>query len=150
MAVRIRMKRMGRRHRPFFRICVMDARAPRDGKVLEEVGVYDPMVPDTDARVVLNHERVSHWLSVGAQPTEKVAVLIKKYGPGGTRVEQNKAAREKLLMAKPVPPAPKPAVKPADEPETGDATAEETNASETSENAEAESSSANTEGEVSS
>ena len=82
MAVRIRMKKMGRRHRPFFRICAMDARSPRDGKAIEELGSYDPMVPDTDRRVVLNVERVQYWLSVGAQPTEKVAVLLKKYGRG--------------------------------------------------------------------
>lgn len=88
MAVRIRMKKLGRRHRPFFRICAMDARAPRDGKIIEELGSYDPMVPDTDRRVVLNHERVRYWLSVGAQPSDKVAVLLKKYGgdsPGGQK-----------------------------------------------------------------
>ena len=52
MAVRIRMKKMGRKHRPFFRICAMDSRRPRDGRVLEELGTYDPMVPETDARAV--------------------------------------------------------------------------------------------------
>ena len=49
MAVRIRMKKFGRRHRPFYRICAMDARSPRDGRVLEELGTYDPMVPEVDA-----------------------------------------------------------------------------------------------------
>jgi len=88
----------------------MDSRTPRDGRVLEELGTYDPMIPDTDARVTLNHDRVAHWLSVGALPTEKMAVLIKKYGPGGTHVEQNQAARQRMLMAKSVPPAPKPVV----------------------------------------
>ncbi len=78
MAVRIRMKRMGRRHRPFYRICVMDSRRPRDGKAIEEVGHYDPMVKDKAQRVRLNMERVEYWLSVGAQPSEKVATLIKK------------------------------------------------------------------------
>lgn len=112
MAVRIRMKKLGRRHRPFYRICAVDARRPRDGQVLEELGTYDPMVPDTDARVVLNDERVSYWLGVGAQPTEKVGVLIKKYGPQGTHLEQMKAAREKLAMAREVPPAPEPVVAP--------------------------------------
>lgn len=57
----------------------MDARSPRDGKVIEELGTYDPMVPDTDRRVTLNNERIQYWLSVGAQPSDKVAVLIKKY-----------------------------------------------------------------------
>ncbi len=96
--VRIRLKRLGRRHRPFFRICVMDARAPRDGKTIEELGTYDPMVPDTDARVVLNRERVAYWLSVGAQPTEKVRVLLKKYGPNGTRVQENEEALKRLRL----------------------------------------------------
>src|SRR5690606_31939920 len=78
VAVRIRMKRMGRTHRPFFRICVMDARSPRDGKAIEELGHYDPMVREKSARVKLDIERVDYWISVGAQPSEKVAALIKK------------------------------------------------------------------------
>lgn len=97
MAVRIRMKKLGRKHRPFYRICAMDAHSPRDGRVLEELGIYDPMVPDTDARVVLNTERVDYWLGVGALPTDKVKVLIKKYGTNGTHLQQQTAAREKLL-----------------------------------------------------
>ena len=79
MAVRIRMKRMGRTHRPFYRICVMDARRPRDGEAIEEVGTYDPMKTEKSDRVTLKIDRVEHWLSVGAQPTEKVAVLIRKF-----------------------------------------------------------------------
>lgn len=98
MAVRIRMKRMGRRHRPFYRICAMDARAARDGRVIEELGTYDPMVPETDARAVLNAERIQYWLSVGAQPSEKVKVLIKKYGPNGTRLSEQQAALERLAQ----------------------------------------------------
>ena len=66
MAVVIRMKKMGRAHRAFFRICATDKRAPRDGRVLEELGTYDPSVPETDARAVFNQERVAHWLSSGA------------------------------------------------------------------------------------
>lgn len=78
MAVRIRLKRMGRKHRPFFRVSVMDARKPRDGETIEDIGHYDPMVQDKSARVKLNMERVDYWISVGALPTEKVAALIKK------------------------------------------------------------------------
>ncbi len=78
MAVRIRMKRMGRRHRPFYRVSVMDSRAPRDGKSIEDIGYYDPMVRDKSARIKLNLDRIDYWLSVGAQPSEKVAALIKK------------------------------------------------------------------------
>jgi small subunit ribosomal protein S16 len=96
VAVKIRMKMMGRRHRPFFRICVTDARNPRDGRVLEEVGYYDPMVPDTDARAVLDSERINYWIGVGAKPSDRVAVLIKKYGTNGTHLEAQKNAIEKL------------------------------------------------------
>ncbi len=110
MAVRIRLKKFGRKHRPYFRICATDVRKPRDGRVLEELGSYDPMVLDTDARVTLNHERVSYWLSVGAQPSDSAAVLIKKYGPNGTHLEQMKAATERLKLSRqhmtPAPAAP--------------------------------------------
>lgn len=78
MAVRIRLKRLGRRHRPFYRVSVMDARSPRDGKTIEDVGIYDPMVRNKADRVQLKMERIDYWISVGALPTEKVATLIKK------------------------------------------------------------------------
>jgi small subunit ribosomal protein S16 len=103
VSVRIRMKKMGRAHQPFFRICAVDRRAPRDGRVLEELGTYDPRVPETDARAILKAERVDYWLSVGAQPSENVAVLIKKYGSQGTHVDAQKAALEKLAQPKAVP-----------------------------------------------
>jgi len=112
VAVRIRMKKLGRRHRPFFRICAMDVRVPRDGRVLEELGTYDPMLPDVDARAVLNSERIDHWLSVGALPTDKVKVLIKKYGTGGTHRQQQEAALAKLSEARRRPEPPKVEVKP--------------------------------------
>ena len=80
MAVRIRMKKLGRRHRPFFRICAMDSRAPRDGKAIEELGYLRSDGQRRDARAVLKGERIDYWLGVGAQPSEKVKVLIKKYG----------------------------------------------------------------------
>jgi len=110
LAVKIRMKKMGRTHRPFFRICATDSRSPRDGKVLEELGTYDPMIADTDARCVFNDEgkRLTYWLSVGAQPSDKVKVLIKKYGPQGIKLAAQQAARERLAMPKVVPPAPEP------------------------------------------
>ena len=79
MAVRIRMKQLGRKHRHFFRIVAIDSRQPRDGRIIEELGTYDPHVPDTNSRVTLKPDRVKHWLSVGALPSEKVAVLFKKY-----------------------------------------------------------------------
>ena len=96
MAVRIRLKKLGRTHRPFFRVCAMDQRAPRDGRVIEELGTYDPMVPETDARAILRGDRISYWLSVGAQPSRKVATLIKKYGEGGTHLEAQAEAIGRL------------------------------------------------------
>lgn len=100
MAVRIRMKKLGRLRRPFYRICAMDSRVPRGGRVLQELGTYDPMVPDTDARVVLDVEAVEKWLSVGALPTPKVEVLIRKYGKNGTHLEAQRIAQEKLAFAR--------------------------------------------------
>ncbi len=82
MSVRIRMKRMGRKHRPFYRICVIDKRKARDGKAIEEVGFYDTTVPDKAQRVSLKMDRIDYWLSVGAQPSEKVNALIKKVKKG--------------------------------------------------------------------
>ncbi len=96
MAVRIRMKMMGRKARPFYRLCAVDARRPRDGKVIEELGYYDPMVKDTDARAILKGERIDYWMSVGALPTDKVAILIKKYGTNGTHAEQQQAALARI------------------------------------------------------
>ena len=78
MSVRIRMKKLGRKHRPFFRICAIDIRSPRDGRVIEELGTYDPLIPETDARVRMDHERVQYWLGVGAQPTDTVVRLLKQ------------------------------------------------------------------------
>ena len=74
----------------------MDQRSPRDGRVIEELGTYDPMVPETDARAILKGERIKYWLSVGAQPTPKVATLIKKYGAEGTHLEAQTEAISKL------------------------------------------------------
>src|SRR5262245_4330806 len=73
------MKRLGRKHRPFFRIVAIDSRQPRDGRVLEELGTYDPMVKDVDSRVTLVPARIKYWQSVGALPSEKVQVLLTKY-----------------------------------------------------------------------
>jgi small subunit ribosomal protein S16 len=100
VAVRIRMKKMGKKARPFYRIVVVDSRSPRDGKVIEEVGQYDPMVDDTDARVVLKRERIDYWLSVGAQPTDKAGVLLKKYGTKGTHLAKQEAAMARLKASR--------------------------------------------------
>ena len=101
MTVRIRMKKLGRKHRPFYRICAMEQRTQRDGRILEELGTYDPMVPETDARAKLDGERIKYWLSVGAQPSDKVKVLIKKYGSEGTHLEQQRLAIARLAEMPP-------------------------------------------------
>ncbi len=108
MSVRIRMKQMGRKHRHFFRICATDTKNPRDGRIIEELGTYDPHIKDTDARVTFNQDRLAYWLSVGALPSEHVAVFIKKYGPKGSHLDQQKAAVEKLRGPKSVPEAGEP------------------------------------------
>jgi len=79
VAVRIRMKRLGRKHRSYFRIVAIDGRQPRDGRIIEELGSYDPMVKNTEERVKLKPDRIKYWLGVGALPSERVAVLLKKY-----------------------------------------------------------------------
>jgi small subunit ribosomal protein S16 len=96
VGVKIRLKKMGHKHRPFFRVCAMDARAPRDGRVIEELGTYDPMVPETDARAILHGDRIAYWLSVGAQPTPKVGTLIRKYGKDGTHLTAQSEAIARL------------------------------------------------------
>lgn len=75
----MRLKRMGRRHRPFYRINVMDKRTPRDGRVIEELGWFDPSAAE-DRQVSLNVERIDYWLSVGAQPSDTVRSLLRKNG----------------------------------------------------------------------
>lgn len=133
MSVRIRMKRMGRSHQPYFRICAIDRHAPNRGRVLEELGTYDPRVSDTDARAILKADRIDHWLSVGAQPSEKVAVLIKKYGSKGTHADAQKAALERLAQPRVVPDPGPPASRPKppkSEPEAAPPAAEESAAAE--------------------
>ena len=83
MAVVIRMKRSGRRNRPCYRITVADSRAPRDGRVLESLGLYDPIAPDKEAQVVLDVERAKHWIEHGAQPSETVRSILKRNGVFG-------------------------------------------------------------------
>jgi small subunit ribosomal protein S16 len=120
------MKRLGRKNRPFYRVVAVDSRCARDGRVLEYLGHYDPTVADTDARAILNSERIDYWLSVGALPSDKVSVLIKKYGTQGTHRSQQQAALERLKAPKrftPPPPVSKPRKK--GEPEAQAPAAEE-------------------------
>jgi small subunit ribosomal protein S16 len=78
MAVKIRLRRMGQKKAPFYRIVVSDSRSPRDGKFIEEIGTYDPTKEPTVFNI--NEEAAKRWLSNGAQPTETVGKLLKKAG----------------------------------------------------------------------
>jgi small subunit ribosomal protein S16 len=86
------MKKMGRKHRHYFRIVAIDARQPRDGRVIEELGSYDPQVKNTDERVRLKPARVKYWMSVGALPSENVAILLEKYLAKAEQQETEAAA----------------------------------------------------------
>ena len=78
--VRIRMKRMGRKNRPYWRIAAADGRAPRDGKVIEVLGTYEPHIHDPIKQVSLKKDRAEYWLSVGALPSVEVAALLRRLG----------------------------------------------------------------------
>ncbi len=78
MAVKLRLKRMGAKQRPFYRIVAADARSPRDGRFIETVGTYNPIT--NPAEVKINKELALKWLNNGAQPTETVRTLLKKEG----------------------------------------------------------------------
>lgn len=82
MAVKLRFKRFGRKHRTFFRLGAMDSHSPRDGRVIEELGWYDPTAKEVEKQAQLNRERVEYWLKVGAQPSETVAQLLQRLGIG--------------------------------------------------------------------
>jgi small subunit ribosomal protein S16 len=76
--VKIRLRRMGRKHRPFYRVVVADSRSPRDGAFIEVIGHYDPLTDP--ATVDINEEKALKWLSYGAQPTDTVRSLLRKLG----------------------------------------------------------------------
>ncbi len=81
MALKIRMSRGGRKKRPFYSIVVADSRMPRDGRFIEKVGTYNPLLAkDDENRVTLNEERIKHWLSEGAKPSDRVATFLGKAG----------------------------------------------------------------------
>lgn len=110
MALKIRLARGGAKKRPFYRIVVAEASSPRDGRYVERVGTYNPMVPkDHDQRMTLNNERIAYWLGQGAQPTERVQKMLaiaglaeapasrpqpKKSAPGRKRAEREAEAAE--------------------------------------------------------
>ena len=88
MALKIRLARGGAKKRPFYRIVAADARSPRDGRFLEKLGTYNPLLPsEAETRIVLNEERIRFWLGQGAQVSDRVARFLDKAGilPGATR-----------------------------------------------------------------
>ncbi len=96
MALSIRLARGGAKKRPYYRIVVADSRAPRDGKYIEKIGTYNPLLAkDSDQRVQLDGDRAKHWLSVGAQPTDRVARFLDAAGV------RERAARNNPNKAKP-------------------------------------------------
>ncbi|RKY12154.1 MAG: 30S ribosomal protein S16, partial [Planctomycetota bacterium] len=95
MAVKIRMMRIGRRHRPFFRINAIESRNQQKGRILEKLGHYDPIEKDKDKQVVLNLERVKHWLDVGAVPTDAVSQLLLRCGVKTKHAEEKAKRRER-------------------------------------------------------
>ena len=115
MAVRIRLSRGGSKKRPFYRVVAADQRSPRDGKFLEKLGTYNPMLPKDHAdRFLVNEERVKYWLSNGAQPTERMQKMLsqlglcaapkineqpKKSAPKAKAVERMKEKEEKAKAA---------------------------------------------------
>ena len=152
MALKIRLARGGAKKRPFYRIVVAEASAPRDGRYVERVGTYNPMVPkDHDQRLVLKNERITYWLGQGAQPTERVQKMLasaglteapvireqpKKSAPGKKRAEREAAAAEAAAAEEAAAAAEAPADEapaeeaaadeaPADEPPAEEATADE-------------------------
>lgn len=95
MAVRIRLKRLGRKNRSFFRICVFDGRTRRDGRTIEDIGFYDPFGASTEKSISINEERIKHWMNHGALPSDTIVSLAKKVGiilPGHEATTPKKAA----------------------------------------------------------
>jgi len=115
MALAIRLARGGAKKRPFYSIVVADSRSPRDGRFIEKLGTYNPLLPkDHEGRVVLNTERAQHWLGEGAKPSDRVARFLDAAGlvkrvasnnpnkakPGAKAVERLEAQKEKEEAAK--------------------------------------------------
>ncbi|MEM9765002.1 MAG: 30S ribosomal protein S16 [Pseudomonadota bacterium] len=96
MSIKIRLARGGSKKRPFYRIVAADSRMPRDGRFIEKLGTYNPLLPkDSESRVQMNMERVQHWLGQGAQPTDRVARFLEAAGV------RSKTERANLQKAEP-------------------------------------------------
>ncbi|MCR9139896.1 MAG: 30S ribosomal protein S16 [Alphaproteobacteria bacterium] len=107
MALKIRLARGGSKKRPYYHIVIADVRAPRDGRFIERVGKWDPMLPKDGARVELNEERIKHWMEQGAKPTDRVLRFLDEAGLAKRPARNNpnkalpgKKAQERLDEAK--------------------------------------------------
>ena len=101
MAMKIRLARGGSKKRPFYSIVAADSRMPRDGRFIEKLGTYNPLLPkDSEDRVKMDIERVQHWLSKGAQPTDRIARMLEAAGhmPKKARSNPNKAVPGKAAQ----------------------------------------------------
>ena len=105
MAVKIRLKRMGRKNHPYYRLNAIDSRSPRDGRVIEELGHYDPLEKDQSKQFVAKIDRCRHWLDVGAIPSETVSSLLKKSGLDHKRLVFRKHQKPKPVPAAAAAPA---------------------------------------------
>ena len=99
MALKIRLRQQGRNNRPFYRLVLTDARAPRDGKYLEALGWYNPFESELDKGISIKSERIRHWLDLGAQCSECAASLIKKVEPSVIQAQTAKVLAHKALNA---------------------------------------------------
>ena len=99
MAVKLRLKRMGRANGSFFRLNAIEGRNPRDGRVIEELGYYDPRNKDQAKQFVAKLDRCVHWLDVGAQPSETVSSLLKKQGVEHRMLKLPKPGKPKAVPA---------------------------------------------------
>lgn len=107
MATKIRLARGGAKKRPFYRIVVADERAPRDGKYIERLGTYNPMLAkDDENRVLLESDRITHWIKNGAKPTDRVQHLLFKAGVVENGPAQKPARRNKKAGDEPEAEAP--------------------------------------------
>jgi len=97
VAVKIRLKRMGKIRAPFYRVVVMDSRTKRDGRAIEEIGKYHPT--EEPSLIEIDMERATYWIQRGAQPTEAVAALLKKYEDGAVKVAEPKPSKKSLYEA---------------------------------------------------
>jgi small subunit ribosomal protein S16 len=99
MSVKLRFKRMGRKNHAFYRLNAIDSRSPRDGRVIEELGYYDPEHKDAAKQFIVKLDRCKHWLDVGAVPSETVSSLLKKNGLEHKSLRLPRPGRPKVVAA---------------------------------------------------